>query len=37
MDFDVIALAQLEHIHDCGGKAYGQAVAPFRNLHGSGS
>jgi hypothetical protein len=34
MDFDLVALFQLERVDDRGGEANRQAVAPFRDLHG---
>ena len=34
VDFDVVALLQLQRLDDGSGKTDGQAVAPFANLHG---
>ena len=34
MDFDLVALFQLERVDDRGGKADRQAVPPSRDLHG---
>src|SRR5207249_10325690 len=35
MDFDIVARFQLQRLDHGGGKADGEAVAPFRDLHGS--
>jgi hypothetical protein len=32
-NFDLVSLFEIESFDDGGGKAYGQAVSPFRNLH----
>src|SRR6185437_5142008 len=35
VDLDVVTLLQRQHLHHRAGKADGEAIAPFRDLHGA--